>query len=182
MKLPTLARPVPGETLFLYIAVSQSAVSAVLLREQDKIQQPVYFVSHALTGAETRYPMIEKAAYAVITAARRLRPYFDAHPITVLTDLPLEKSLERIENFGRLTNWALELTGFGITLQPRTTIKAQALADFLAECSNYEEHTTQSDPWTVYTDGFSTDTGSGAGVVLLSSEKDVIEYALKFQF
>ena len=45
--------------------------------------------------------MIEKAAYVVIVAARKLRPYFDSHQVLVLTDLPLEKSLEKIERSGR---------------------------------------------------------------------------------
>lgn len=90
--------------MYLYIAVSPAAVSAVLLREEGRTQQPIYFISHAPIGIETRYPLIEKAAYAIIVAARKLRPYFDAHQIVVLTDFPLEKSLEKIEKFGRLTN------------------------------------------------------------------------------
>ncbi|XP_021735093.1 uncharacterized protein LOC110701771 [Chenopodium quinoa] len=91
--LPTLARPAEGEILYLYVAVSPATVSAVLLKEEEKVQQLIYFVSHTLTDAETRYPLLEKVAYAVVVAARKLRPYFDSHQIVVLTDQPLEKVL-----------------------------------------------------------------------------------------
>lgn len=180
--LPTLARPVPGETLYLYVAVSYSAVSAVLLRQDGKIQQPIYFVIHALIPAKTRYPLIEKVTYAVIIAARKLGPYFDAHPVVVLSDVPLEKSLEKLDKSGWLTKWALELTAFGIKFQPRHTIKAQALVDFLAECSYHEEEASSPSRWRLYTDGSAHEKGSGAGVVLISPKGDTIEYALKFQF
>lgn len=182
MALPTLARPSPGEVLCLYIAVSEAAVSAVLLREDGRVQQPIHFVSHALASAETRYPLIEKAAYAVIIATRKLRPYFDAHEVVVLSDMPLEKALEKLDKSGRLTKWALELTAFGIKFQPRHAIKAQALADFLAECTYNEEPSDSPGPWQLYTDGSSTQAGAGAGVILISPEGDIIEYALKFQF
>ena len=72
------------------------------MREKNKVHLPICFVCELLLDAETRYSMIEKAAYVVIVAARKLRPYFDAHQVIVLTDLPLEKSLEKIERSGRL--------------------------------------------------------------------------------
>ncbi|XP_021733169.1 cylicin-2-like [Chenopodium quinoa] len=85
-QLPTLAHLAEGETLYLYVDVSPATISAVLLREKDKVQQPIYFVSHTLTDAETRFPLLKKVAYAVVVAARKLRPYFDCHQIAVLTD------------------------------------------------------------------------------------------------
>ena len=105
--LPTLARLVTGETLYLYISTTQRTVSATLIKEENKVQLLIYFVSKVLLDAETRYSMIEKAAYAVIVITRKLRPYFDAHQVVVLTDLPLEKSLEKIERSGRLEKWAV---------------------------------------------------------------------------
>jgi hypothetical protein len=77
--------------LYLYLAVSPTAVSAALIREEDGIQKPVYFVSKALHGAEERYPQIEKLAFALIIASRKLQPYFQAHSIRVLTEYPLRK-------------------------------------------------------------------------------------------
>ncbi|XP_021745281.1 uncharacterized protein LOC110711210 [Chenopodium quinoa] len=150
--LPTLARPVEGETLYLYVAVSPATISAVLLREAKKIQQPIYFVSHTLTNAETRYPLLEKVAYTVVVATRKLRPYFDSHQIMVLNDQLLEKVLGKVEKSGRLAKWAFELTEFSITYQLREAIKLQALADFLAECSYQEALDEGNKIWTVFTD------------------------------
>ena len=100
----------------------------------------------------------------------------------VLTDQPLEKVLGKVEKSGRLAKWAFELTEFSISYRPRAAIKAQALADFLAECSYQEVLDSDKKVWTVFTDGSSTENGSGAGVVITSPEGKSFEYALKFSF
>ena len=64
------------EKLYLYVVVSPTAISAVLIHEQDKIQRPIYYVSRVLHDAETRYTRLEKLIFALIIAVRRLRPYF----------------------------------------------------------------------------------------------------------
>jgi hypothetical protein len=92
-----------------------------------------------LHGAEERYPWIEKLAFALITSARRLRPYFQAHAIRVLTEYPLKKILQKPDLSGRLVNWAVELGEFDLEFYPRTTIKAQILADFIIEFNNLPE-------------------------------------------
>ena len=112
--LPTLARPVMGETLYMYAAANQTTVSAAIVREEGNIKQPIYFVSMILLDAETRYSLIEKTTYVIVVAVRILKPYFDAHQVIVLTYLPLEKSLDNIERSGRLLKWTIELNGFGI--------------------------------------------------------------------
>ena len=83
---PLLSLSKSGEELYLYIAVSQGVVSAALVREEEGSQLPVYFVSRAFRGAEERYPRMEKLAFALVTAARKLKPYIQAHTIIVLTD------------------------------------------------------------------------------------------------
>ena len=83
---PLLSPSVPGEELYLYIAISQAAVSAALVRNEERSQRPIYFVSRAFRGAEERYPWMEKLALVLITAARKLKPYFQAHIIVVLTN------------------------------------------------------------------------------------------------
>ena len=86
---PLLSPSQPGEELFLYLAISSVAVSAALIREEEKVQKPVYYASRALCGAKERYPPMEKLAFALVTAARKLKPYFQAHTVVVLTDRPL---------------------------------------------------------------------------------------------
>ena len=73
---PILVSPVEGELLTLYLAVLDFSTSAVLVRDKERVQLPVYYCSRALRGAEERYPRMEKLILALVTAARKLRPYF----------------------------------------------------------------------------------------------------------
>ena len=95
-----LSQAIPGEPLFLYLAVSNTAVSAALIREDGSVQRPVYYISRALRGAEQNYPLLEKLSLALVIASRRLRPYFQAHSIVVLTDQPLKKVMQQPELSG----------------------------------------------------------------------------------
>ena len=80
-----------------------------------------------------RYPRVEKLAFALIIASRKFRPYFQAHIILVMTDQPLQKAIGRPNAARRMVQWAMELSQFDIDYRPRTTIKVQALADFITE-------------------------------------------------
>ncbi|KAK3005034.1 hypothetical protein RJ639_016773 [Escallonia herrerae] len=173
---PLLSKPVMGEDIFLYLAVAYSAVSAVLVREQDGQQLPVYYVSKVLQGAEQKYPNAEKLAFALLNAARKLQPYFQSHTITVLTDKPLRRILHKPDLSGRLIAWSVELGEFDIHYRPRPSIKGQALADFIVECTLPIE--VEESPlgvkkpflpdqiglftWTFYVDGSSNTSESGA--------------------
>jgi RNase H-like domain found in reverse transcriptase/Reverse transcriptase (RNA-dependent DNA polymerase) len=83
--LSCLTRLRVGKTLILYVVSGDQAVSAALVREEGREQRPIYFVSHVLRDVETRYPPLEKMVFALVVAARKLRPYFQVHPIKVLT-------------------------------------------------------------------------------------------------
>ena len=112
---PPLLRPSrPREELYLYLVVSQAVVSAVLVREEDGSQRPIYFASRAFRGAEERYPQMEKLAFALVTAARKLKPYFQAHTIVVLMDKPLRRVMNSLEAAGWIALWAVELSEFDI--------------------------------------------------------------------
>ena len=87
---PVLMTPIDDETLFVYLAASDVAVSAALFKESEGgRQRPVFFVSKSLSDAETRYKHLEQATLALRMAAQKLRPYFQVHPVEVLTNLPL---------------------------------------------------------------------------------------------
>ena len=89
-------------------------MSAALVREEDGSQKPVYFTSRALRGVEERYPQMEKLAFTLIIAARKLKLYFQAHTIIVLMDKPLRKAMSSLEVAGRMALWAVELNKFDI--------------------------------------------------------------------
>ena len=106
---PLLSKPIDREKIYLYLAVSEEAVSAILVRKEEKVQWLVYYVSKRLLDAETRYHELEKLALALIIASRKLRPYFYAHSIEVLTNYPSCQVLQKPEALGRLLKWAIEL-------------------------------------------------------------------------
>jgi ribonuclease HI len=183
---PLLSPSKQGEELYLYLAVSPTAVSSALIREEERRQLPVYYTSRALRGAEERYPPMEKLAFALVTAARKLRPYFQAHTIVLLTNHPLRKAMNKPDAAGRLIQWSIELSEFDIDYRPRTAIKAQALADFIAEFTSKDDEPTkdveQTSKWTMNIDGSSTKDSGGIGVVLKSPEGDTIKQAVRLQY
>lgn len=76
---------------------------------------------------------MEKLAFSIVTVVRKLRPYFQAHVIHLLTDHPFKKTMNKLEAVGRLIQWAVELNEFNVKYRPREGIKCQVLADFIAE-------------------------------------------------
>ena len=124
---------------FAWTDECETAVSAALIREEDRKQLPIYYVSQAFQGAEFRYPRIEKIVFALIVALRKLRQYFQANPILVMMDQPIKKSMKQPEAAERMIQWAIELSQSDIEYHPRTAIKAQALVDFIAEFTSPNE-------------------------------------------
>uniref|UniRef100_A0A2N9FCE9 Uncharacterized protein n=1 Tax=Fagus sylvatica TaxID=28930 RepID=A0A2N9FCE9_FAGSY len=190
---PCLSIPCSGEPLFLYLAVSEHAVSAVLVRETHEGQKPVFFVSKTMDETESRYLPLEKAALALIQATKRLPHYFQASTVTVLTDLPL-KTLMHSSNFsGQVTRWGVHLGSLGVEYKPRTSIKGQVLADFVAEFQGKRgssDSTGTSSPhadegslgWKLFIDGASNLKGAGAGAVLVSPEGLILKQAVRLGF
>ena len=82
--------------MYLYLAVTPHAVSSTLVREEGRVQKLVYYTSRALKGVEGQYPQIEELTFALITASRKLRHYFQAHVINVMTDHPLKKAMNKL--------------------------------------------------------------------------------------
>ena len=81
---------------------------------------------------------MEKIILALVTAARKLRPYFQAHTIEVSTEYPMKQVLHKPETSRRLMKWAIELSEFDIRYKPKIAIKGQILADFVMEFNSVE--------------------------------------------
>ncbi|GJW47865.1 reverse transcriptase domain-containing protein [Tanacetum coccineum] len=175
------------EELIVYLTASKEAVSVVLMAEREARQMPIYFVSRALRGPEVNYTAMEKLVLALAHARKRLRIYFQAHPIIVITDQPIKNILSNPEVAGRMQKWSIQLWEFGIHYRPRVSVKSQVLADFIVERPEEEgqdDSTKEEEPllprWTMFTDGSSCVDGSGAGVILTNPGGVELTYALRF--
>ncbi|RVW43990.1 hypothetical protein CK203_113535 [Vitis vinifera] len=169
----------------MYLAVSEWAISALFRCPSPKEQKPVYYVSRALADVETRYSKMELTALALRSAAQKLRPYFQAHPVIVLTDQPLRSILHKPDLTGRMLQWAIELSEFGIEFQPRLSKKGQVMADFVLEYSrrpNQHHESSEQEWWTLRVDGASRSSGSGVGLLLQSPTGEHLEQAIRLGF
>jgi len=175
---PILHKPDTHQPLLVYITATDHIVSVVLVPKIEGTQHLVYFVSRMLQDPETRYQMVEKLALSLVHAARRLRPYFQNHSITVKTDYPIPKILQKPDLAGRMSTWAVELSEFNIRYEPDGPIKAQCLLDFV----NDLQHIPTEDQWTLHVDGSSNPKGVGAVIVLEGPNDILIEKSLHFAF
>ncbi|GJU49601.1 reverse transcriptase domain-containing protein [Tanacetum coccineum] len=188
-ELSMLVTPMEKEELIVYLAATKETVSAVLMKEREAKQMPIYFVSRALRGPEVNYTSMEKLVLAQVHASKRLKRYFQAHPIIVITDQPIQQVLSRPEVAGRLQKWSIELGEYAIHYRPRVSVKGQILKDFIVERPEEESPDTRMEeeeellePWILFTDGLSCTDGSGAGLILTNPEGMEFTYALRFRF
>ncbi|GJY42015.1 reverse transcriptase domain-containing protein [Tanacetum coccineum] len=167
ISLPSLTPPLPKETLYAYLAVAKEAVSAVLMTDRNGRQCPVQYVSRTLNEAEKNYSPLEKLALSLVNMTRRLRRYFEAHPVKVITDQPIKNILSRAETSGKLAKYAVEIGTYKISFIPRNAIKGQI---------------DDTEVWTLFTDGAASLKGSGAGLVLIGPSGLEYTYALRLTF
>ena len=181
--LPLLSPLQPREELFLYLVISPTIVSMALIREEDKVQKPVYYANRAFRGAEERYPPMKKLTFTLVTVARKIKPYFQAHTVIVLTDKPLRRAISNPKATGQLALWAIELSEFDIQYRLRIVIKGQIIADFISEFTNGEGQRVDEHPWwSIHMDRSSNRQVNGAGIVLCSPEGDKIECMVHLDF
>lgn len=95
---PILSKPIDHERLYIYLAVSENAISAALIREEDFIQRLVNYISTQLTGVERNYPKLEKMAYCLVVASRKLYPYFQALPSQSTSTSHCDRSLHGLRH------------------------------------------------------------------------------------
>ncbi|GJW16071.1 reverse transcriptase domain-containing protein [Tanacetum coccineum] len=143
-----------------------------------------------LHEAERNYAPLEKLALCLLHLSRRLRRYFEAHPIKVITDQPIKQILNKPKVSGKLAKYAIELGAYNITYIPRNAVKGQVLTYFLNEipvgtkhievCSLTGEESMEE--WIMFTDGESSLKGAGAGLVLIDPTGTEYTYAIRLNF
>jgi hypothetical protein len=173
---PILTPPQDSEPLYLYVAATTQVVSAVIVVERTEeghallVQRPVYYISEVLSETKARCPQIYKLLYAVVLARHKLRHYFEAHPITVVSSFPLGEIIRNLNAAGRIAKWSVELMVETLAYAPRKAIKSQIHADFVAEWTDTQlpPPQIQAEYWTLYFDGSVMKIGAGAGLLFIS--------------
>nr|GEU38704.1 reverse transcriptase domain-containing protein [Tanacetum cinerariifolium]GEU38719.1 reverse transcriptase domain-containing protein [Tanacetum cinerariifolium] len=127
----------------------------------------------ALRGSEINYTSMEKLVLALVHASKRLKRYFQAHPIIVVTDQPIQHVLPRPEVAGRIQKWSIELGEYIIHYRPRVSVKGKMLADFIVERPKEDstdilmtEEEELPEPWILFSDESSYTDGSDVGLIL----------------
>jgi ribonuclease HI len=187
---PILVPPAAGEALLIYVAATTQVVSiAIIVKRREEghallVQRPVYFISEVLSETKIRYPQIQKLLYAVILTWRKLRHYFESHPVTVVSSFPLGEIIPCREASGRIAKWAVEIMGETISFAPQKAIKSQVLADFVAEWVDTQLPIAPIQPelCTMYFDGSLMKTGAGAGLLFISPLRKHLRYVLRLHF
>jgi hypothetical protein len=136
-----------------------------------KQQFLVYFMSEILIGSKRFYSEMEKICYVVIMSARKLRHYFEAHTIKVLTNQSLNNIFGDRDSSSRISKWAAELSEHVVDFKKRSAIKSQILADFVAEWTEpgFEvEGQVPESAWLISCDGAWGVAGAGAAAILTS--------------
>jgi hypothetical protein len=131
--------------------------------------------------SRAQYQPVQKLLYAVLITSQKLRHYFQEYSITVVTNNPLGDILRNQDAFGRISKWTVELDALTIDFKPRTTIKSQALVDFMAGWRENQVPTPTEGPehWVMYFDGSIKLEGAGAGVLLISPTGEQLKYILQ---
>ena len=194
-----MSSPKTDDVMFAYITVAPHAMSLVLILVDNGRQRPVYYMSKSLHEVKICYLLLEKAILAVVHGTRKLPHYFQAHTVVILTQLPLKAILRNADYTWRIGKWGMILGAFDIKYMPCTLIKGQVLADLVAEFTKgpveneSKEHrmgeksislVMAQEPlqWKVYVDGAANQKGSRVGLVLISSEKLIVEKSLRLGF
>ncbi|XP_051130788.1 uncharacterized protein LOC127251219 [Andrographis paniculata] len=191
-KPPVLTAPIPGHPLTLYIAAQERSVGVLLAQEANKGKEnALYYLSRMMTPNKLNYSPVEKICLALIFAIKKLKHYFQAHTIRLVSKTnPLKYVMSKPVLFDRLTRWYLQLQQFKIIYVPQKAVKGQILADFLADHPIPAEWELSDDfpdedepflkitpPWKMYFDGSSHKNRAGAGVIFVTSQGEVLPYS-----
>jgi hypothetical protein len=153
--------------------------------KEMKQQFLVYFVSEVLTGSERFCSEMENICYAVLMSACKLRHYFEAHTIKVLTNQPLNDIFENRDSSGRISKWAMEVSEHVIDFKKRSAINSQILVDFVVEWTEPSfavEGAVPESAWLVNCERAWGTAGAGAAAILTSPSGIKLQYAAQLQF
>jgi len=107
MKPPVLAAPIPGKTLILYIAAQERSVGALLAQENSEGKESsLYYLSRMMTPNELNYSPIEKLCLALVFSIQKLKHYFQAHVVRLVSKAnPIKFVMSKPIMSDRLARW-----------------------------------------------------------------------------
>jgi len=126
--------------------------------------------------------ILKKAIFALVIASRKLRPYFEAHTISVISKYPLRQIIKKPDQSGRMILWGIELSAYDIQYSPRVSKKSQVYADFILNDFDLPDDSDPDAWWTIKVDGSSNQQGAGGGILITTPDGTEIEQAVKFNF
>ncbi|XP_026428538.1 uncharacterized protein LOC113324435 [Papaver somniferum] len=202
MNLSIMQKEMPGEELLLYLASTQYALSAVLIRMNQGIAKPIYYIRKTYNSAEINYSKIEKLILALVYSSFKLCIYFQAHKIKVLTKVPIEPTMKNSKKSGRIERWNALLGNYHVIYEVLSSPKSQVIAEFLAEFpleedeyvedmmdvdeeyGNPKDLLTYHNPnrWEILVDGSSNGEGNGIGIVFISPQGVRTAYSFRLEF
>nr|XP_025886269.1 uncharacterized protein LOC101253774 [Solanum lycopersicum] len=201
---PVLVPPREGSPLLLYLSVSDSAFSCVLGQhdETGKKERSIYYISKKFTPYESRYTLLMRTCCALTWLSQKLRHYLSSYTTYLISRMdPLMYIFQKAMPTGKLAKWQMLLSEFDIMYVTQKAIKAQALADHLAENPVDEEYEplktyfhdeevsfvgediSEAYPgWRLFFDGEANHQGKGIGAVLVSESGQHYPMAAKLRF
>jgi hypothetical protein len=189
---PVLRAPKCGEPFWLYIAVQEDVIDAVLRQEFEEKEHIITYVSRRLLDAETMYSFIEKLCFSLYYAYARLRHYLLASTCIVGCQINVIKHmLHRPILRGRLGKWAYALIEYDLVFESLKTMKGQVVADFIVEHRVDIEHDDSLDldtnfisctSWKLYFDGSACSSGQGIDIVIVSPNGDDFEASSRLSY
>ncbi|XP_028100175.1 uncharacterized protein LOC114299598 [Camellia sinensis] len=189
--------PQPKKPLLLYLISTPQSIGALLVQDINGVEKPVYYISHKVNGVKSRYTPIKRHCLALIFTGQKLRHYFLAHPIQVVTKSdPARYLLSKPALNGRMERWLLALAKYDNDYITPKAIKSQALANLLAQFPSGEHEpgkvplpgevhisaTAVETYWDIKFDRASGAGKGGAGITLTSQEGKKFHLSYKLDF
>lgn len=195
-------KPEPNEELLIYLATTPYALSEVLLRLDQGMEKPIYYISKTFNSAERNYTKIEKLTLTLIHVTQKLHIYFHAHRVKVLTKKSMESVLKSSKKVGRIERWNAQIEQFAINYEVLSSLKSQVIADFIvdfpleeddttSEMTNIDEDCTNPEDllkednsrrWEIFVDGSVNSQGNGIGIVFTSPTGERIVHCFRLEY
>ncbi|XP_028066827.1 uncharacterized protein LOC114269663 [Camellia sinensis] len=157
--------PQPGVPLMLYLTSTPKSIGKLLVQDVDRAEHPVYYISRKIRGAEVRYTLIKRHCLTLVFPAQKLRHYFLAHQIQIVTKTPKAiKSQALADLLAQFPSGDYE------------PVNGELRGEVHAVMASEESF------WTLSFDGAAVGGKGGTGIVLTSKSGEKLYFSYKLDF